>query len=93
MLSGLTPSGAKKNITPKGEFKDFFSKKVNDAWVAENKWDDQYVNELYITVITEGLDTSITNLNSFMRSFSYFTTKSLHKKFLEDAHKKRDLSV
>ena len=78
----------KKNISPRGKFKDFFSQKVNDSWVAENKWDDQYVNELYITVITEGLDTSITNLNSFMRSFSYFTTKSLHRKFLEDAHKK-----
>jgi type IV secretion system protein VirB4 len=47
----------KKNITPKGEFKDFFSKKVNDAWVESNKWDNQYVNELYITVIVEGFDT------------------------------------
>jgi len=77
-----------KNITPKGEFKDFFSKKINDTWVDDNKWDKQYVNELYITVITEGLDTSITNWGQFLRSLSYLATKSLHKKFLEQAHQK-----
>ena len=78
----------KKNISPKGEFKDFFSKKVNDDWDKKNDWRDQYVNELYITVITEGIDTSITNLNSFFRSFSYYTTKSLHQGFLDKAHQK-----
>jgi type IV secretion system protein VirB4 len=78
----------RKNITPKGEFKDSFSQKVNETWVNLNKWDDQYVNELYITIITEGFDSSIVNLNAFMRSFSYMSTRLLHKKFLQDAHKK-----
>ncbi len=77
-----------KNITPKGEFKDFFSKKINDTWVKENSWDEQFVNELYITVITEGLDTSIVNWRQFLRSFSYLATKSLHRNFLKEAHKK-----
>ncbi len=78
----------RKNITPKGEFKDFFSKKVNETWVKENSWNEQYVNELYITVITEGLDTSISNWGQFFRSFSYMATRSLHKNFLEQAHQK-----
>lgn len=78
----------KKNITPKGEFKDVFSQAINDAWVKENKWDDQFVNELYITIIVEGIDTSIVNAQGFMRSFSYMATKSLHSKFLSEAHKK-----
>lgn len=78
----------KKNITPKGEFTDPFSKKLNEAWVEENGWTDQYVNELYITVIVEGIDTSIVNANAFMRSFSYIATKALHHKFLQEAHKK-----
>lgn len=78
----------KKNISPKGEFKDFFSHEFNAAWVKENKWDDQYVNELYITIIVEGLDTSIENVQGFLRSFSYLATKSLHRNFLEEAHKK-----
>ncbi len=78
----------KKNITPKGEFKDFFAQKFNEAWVKENQWNDQYVNELYITIIVEGFDTSIVNLKSFVRSFSYLATKSLHKNFLQEEHKK-----
>lgn len=78
----------RKNISPKGEFKDFFSKKVNETWVNQNSWNDEYVNELYITIITEGLDTSITNWGQFLRSFSYMATKSLHKNFLEQARHK-----
>ncbi len=78
----------KKNITAQGEFTDFFSQKVNDFWVKENKWDDQYINELYITIIVEGLDSSIVNVNSFLRSFSYYTTKKLHNDFLQNAYQK-----
>jgi len=78
----------KKNITPKGEFKDFFSAKVNEEWVKENKWNDQYVNELYVTVIIEGIDTSVINMKSFIRSFSYASTRSLHGNFLKEAHEK-----
>jgi type IV secretion system protein VirB4 len=78
----------KKNIAPKGDFSDFFAQKFNEAWIEDNKWNDQYVNELYITIIVEGFDTSIVNINSFARSFSYAATKSLHHKFLLEAHKK-----
>ena len=78
----------RKNISPKGEFGDVFSKKLNEHWVKQNKWDNQFINELYITVITEGLDTSITNLNQFVRSLSYNSTKSLHRNHLAAAHQK-----
>ncbi len=78
----------KKNISPKGKFNEFFSQKFDEAWTKDNKWDDQYVNELYVTIIVEGLDTSIENLQGFMRSFSYMATKSLHRDFLEKARKK-----
>jgi type IV secretion system protein VirB4 len=83
----------KKNIAPKGEFNEFISKKINDAWVKKNRWSHQYVNEFYITVITEGLDTSIVNFKAFLRSFSYFTTKKLHQKHLEEANKKLNKTI
>ncbi len=78
----------KKNINPQGKFDDFLSQKIDQTWNKENKLDDQYVNELYITIIIEGIDTSITNLQSFLRSFSYASIKSLHRKFLEKSHEK-----
>jgi len=83
----------RKNIVPKGKFTDFLSKEINDEWIKENKWSDQYVNELYVTIIIEGLDTSIVNFNAFLRSFSYFTTRSLHQKHLQEAHKKLSKTV
>ncbi len=77
----------KKNIVPSGEFPDFFSQKINESWVKANKWDDQYVNELYITIIIEGLDTSIHNFDAFYRSLSFNATKNLHQNFLADSFK------
>ena len=78
----------KKNITPEGKFPEFLADEVNEIWIHENKLDDQFVNELYITVIIEGIDSSIINFGSFFRSFSYSSIKSLHRKFLTKAHQK-----
>jgi type IV secretion system protein VirB4 len=78
----------KKDIRPDGEFDDFLSSEINEAWNEKNNFEDQFVNELYITVIIGGIDTSITNLKSFLRSFSYFTIRNLHHDFLTTAHQK-----
>jgi len=78
----------KKNIVPPGEFSDFFCKKLNDDWVEQNHFKDQFVNELYITIIAEGFDSSIMNFQSFSRSFSYKSTQKLHKNFISETHKK-----
>lgn len=78
----------KKNINPGGKHQGIFSEALDQAWVKKHKWDDQYVNELYITVIVEGFDTSIGNMKSFARSFSYLATKSLHHKFLRESKKR-----
>jgi len=72
----------KKNISPEGEFADYFSNKINQTWEEINNLQHDYVNELYITVIIEGLDTSITNFKSFFGSFSKNATKKIHQSFL-----------
>lgn len=77
----------KKNIVPEGDYPDFLSSKIHEDWVKKNKWDDQYVNELYISIIIEGLDTSIQNFNSFSRSFSRKATFGLHTNFLAESFK------
>jgi len=72
----------KKNISPKGDFKEFFSKDINQIWEQKNNLQNDFVNELYITVIIEGMDTSISNYQSFFRSFSKMATKKFHNSFL-----------
>ncbi len=80
----------KKDIAPNANFKDYFSKKLNDDWNQINNWQSQFVNELYLTVIIQGYDTSITNVVSLARSLSLSSTKKLHSQSLEKAH--HDLS-
>ncbi len=77
----------KKNISPDGEFNDYFSNQINQTWEEINNLQHDYVNELYITVIIEGLDTSITNFNSLLGSFSKIRTRKLHENFLEKSLK------
>ncbi len=78
----------KKNITSGGEFDEFFAKKIDEDWVQHNDFSKQYVNELYITIIVEGLDTSITNFKTFLKSFFYSVNRKSHKDYLKEAHKK-----
>ena len=73
----------KKNISPEGEFNDYFSSKVNQTWEEVNNLQNDYVNELYITVIIEGFDTSISNFKSLAGSFSKRSTRKIHENFLK----------
>ncbi len=73
----------KKNISPEGEFNDYFSSKINQTWEEINNLQNDYVNELYITVIIEGFDTSITNFKSLIGSFSKRSTRKIHENFLK----------
>jgi type IV secretion system protein VirB4 len=76
----------KKDIAPNAGFEDYFSKKLNDDWNKINNWQSQFVNELYLTIIIQGYDTSITNGISLVRSLSPLSTKKLHNQSLETAH-------
>ncbi|MFT6077909.1 MAG: type IV secretion system protein VirB4, partial [Rickettsiales bacterium] len=83
----------KKDIAPKGDFDDYFSNKLNNDWHKANGWENQFVNELYLTIIIQGRDTSITNFQSLLRSLSIGSTNNLHIKSLEASHKKLTLTV
>ena len=43
----------KNNILLEDNFKDFLPKTINKKWNNENKWDQVYINELYISVIIQ----------------------------------------
>jgi type IV secretion system protein VirB4 len=77
-----------RDISLKGEYNESFANLVNDAWIKENQLKSQLVNELYITIIIEGVPNSITNLNAFWHSFSYMTIKSMHRNHLKNSYQK-----
>jgi type IV secretion system protein VirB4 len=60
----------KLDISPKGKFKNKFSEDLNKAWVKKNKWDGQFVTELYISVLVEGERLSIGSPKLFFESLN-----------------------
>lgn len=78
----------KRDISLKCSYDEFFADLVNKSWIRENQLDQQLVNELYITIVIEGVNSSITNLNTFWHSFFYSTIQSSHKNHLKNSHKK-----
>lgn len=72
----------------KDGYQDYLSDEINKLWIKENKFDSQYVNELYITIIHEGLVSPITDFKSLAKSFSYRTIQEEHKNHLKYASKK-----
>ena len=87
MAFWFTTIRRKKDITPPGTFTKGFSKDFSKEWADKNDLKNQYVNELYISFIIEGLDTSISNASSAIKSLSFGATKKMHHKHLEEAHK------
>ena len=90
MAFWFTTLRRKKNITPPGTFDEGLAKDFNKDWAKKNDLKNQFVNELYVTFIIEGVDTSVYNASSALKSLSFGSTKKMHKKHLKDAHKKLD---
>ncbi len=72
----------------KDKYKNYFAKKINEKWVEENQLESQFINELYITIIHEGLTNQISDFKSFAKSFSYKTIQEEHKNHLQESSKK-----
>lgn len=77
----------KKNLEPKGEYNDSFSKSLHEGWVKHHQWDQQYVNELFVSIIYTGQSLKIKTPQDFLRSLSPKRVRKSHEKFLEDAYK------
>ena len=60
----------KKNILPKGKYNNYASNLINQEWNEGNNWSDQYINELYMTIIISGESAFKKNISSFFHSFS-----------------------
>ena len=60
----------RKNISvaPSGEFENTgFSSQLNDAWIEQNAFHHQYVNEVFITIVHEGQSSRIRDAKTFLR--------------------------
>lgn len=76
----------KTNLDPGGYFSNEFSYRLNQAWNAHHQWDKKYVNELYITVIHEGVMVKTKDIKALLKALSFKSLKKHHQKALDKAH-------
>lgn len=71
------------DLDPGGAFEEPFAKRLNASWRKNNKWDTQYVNEVYITVLREGKRASVSDLGAFLQSLYFGIYYKTHQTYLE----------
>ncbi len=69
----------KGNLAPEGEHCYDFTKQLNKAWCTKHNWENQYTNELYISILIEGESLSIADIAGFFRSL-YFPAEIRYRR-------------
>lgn len=59
---------SKKDISCTAKYDQEFCSELNDKWTEKNNWNEQFVNELYISIIIEGESLSIKNVKLFFET-------------------------
>lgn len=78
----------KKDLRLRGaKYPSGFSQKTHEAWDKLNTWQETYVNEVYLTILRDGVHIKITTLKHFLRSLSFSKLNKWHEGYLNKAHK------
>ncbi len=69
------------DLSTTGEEDNIFSSRLHEDWVSRNQWDEQYTNELYISVLMEGDRYSMFDPATFVSSLlpNKFIAKTLRQ--------------
>lgn len=78
----------KADIIPFGEENNYFSIKTSEIWNKQNNWANQFVNEIYITVIVSlDMPDNIFNPIFFLTSLTQTGINAIYSKRINHAHK------
>jgi type IV secretion system protein VirB4 len=75
----------KKSLNPGGNFPYGFAEQLNDSWNERNQWDEQYVNELYVTILHDPQKNSMKDIKDLSFSWNLWTLRKSHRAYLEKA--------
>jgi len=73
------------NLDRDPKFPSFMADQLHKSWVSQNEWNKKFVNELYITVISEGMPIEV-NFANFSRMFFVSSLVNEHDEFLKKNH-------
>lgn len=72
-----------RDIRLKTELDNTFSKSLHEAWDIENDWGNEYVNDIYVSIVIKGFNHKLSNFNDLFKSFFFSYTKYSKLKFLK----------
>lgn len=78
----------KADIIPQGKNTNYFSEKIGQLWNDQNNWYNQFVNEIYITVIISlNINENIFSPVFLLKSLTQLGLSAIYTKEIEKAHK------
>jgi len=75
----------KNSLDPGGDFPLGFASELNKAWKKRNDWENQFVNEVYISVIRDGTAMGVFNPKEILSSIFFPALRKRHDDFLAEA--------
>jgi type IV secretion system protein VirB4 len=75
----------KTSLQTQGEYKRDFAGYLNRFWNDRNDWEHKFTNEVYVTVVHEGQNASLTHLKGFVRGIWPPADRANREQFLDAA--------
>lgn len=72
----------KKDLSLEPNFKNNFCAHADSAWNSLHNWSNKYVNELYISILTESKVYRLTNFANILKCCSFLSLKNSEKKII-----------
>ncbi len=73
----------KKDLSLNGEYSSDFCNDLDKGWNSLHDWSDKYVNELFVTIITESRYYKLTNFKDILKTLNFTVFKVYENKFLD----------
>jgi type IV secretion system protein VirB4 len=80
-------------INSRVHFKEPFARNAHDRWQQVNRWKFQYYNEIYISVLFDGQDSTMTDFHNIKNMFFPVRNREYRNAYLEVAHQTLDDTV
>lgn len=75
----------RKNVHYTGRFNDPFAAHVHEEWQKKHSWKYQYYNEIYISILHEGLPSDMFDKKTFAKALLPKRNRQYHNQYLEQA--------
>lgn len=74
------------DIRPEGEYPEDFSRILNASWIEHNGWDNQYLNEIYITILHQGEKARLKDVASTLRGLFPARERHARNRYIDESH-------